>query len=119
MAHTASSTLSGMPTLVQQLDAILADEPADWENLFLELRLDDTDRMEEAGLALCPLNPWHGETWRSGWLRFRVARTFGYGADDALTRGMLAKVDRRGITGTLDLLRSIDHFMPVQTQGTV
>lgn len=108
-----------MPTLVQQLDRILADEPADWENLFLELRVEDTDRMEEAGLVLCPLNPWHGETWRSGWLRFRVARTFGYGADDALARGMLAKADQRGIEGELVLLRSVDHFLPVHTQGTV
>jgi len=48
-----------------------------------------------------------------------VARTFGYGADDALTRSMLAKVDARGIAGELVLLRSVDHFLPVHTQGTV
>ncbi len=108
-----------MATLTHQWDALLADEPADWENLFIELRIADDDCMEEAGLAICALNPWHGESWRSGWFRFRVARTFGYGADDALTRNMLAKLDRRGIAGELVLLRSIDHFLPVHTQGTV
>lgn len=113
------ATLPAMSTLVNQWEALLADEPADWENLFLELRIADNDRMEEAGLAICALNPWHGESWRSGWFRFRVARTFGYGADDALARNMLAKLDGRGIVGELVLLRSIDHFMPVQSQGTV
>ena len=108
-----------MATLVQQWDEIIALEPADWENLFVELRVADNERMEEAGLHLCTLNPWHGETWRSGWLRFRIARTFGYGADDALARNMLRKCDDRGIAGELSVLRSIDSFQPVQTQGTV
>ncbi len=108
-----------MATLAQQWDAIIGDEPADWENLFLELKISDNDRMEEAGLAICTLNPWHGESWRSGWFRFRVARTFGYGADDALARNMLVKLDTRGIAGELTLLRSVDHFLPVHTQGTV
>lgn len=108
-----------MPTFADQWDALLAEEPEDWENLFLELRVDDNDRMEEAGLILCPLNPWHGETWRSGWFRFRIARTFGYGADDQLARNMLRKLDERGVTGSIEVQRSIDHFLPVHTQGTV
>ncbi len=108
-----------MKPLLQQWDAILADEPTDWENLFVELTIEDNEQMEAAGLALCPLNPWHGDSWRSGFFRFRVARTFGYGADDQLTRNMLAKLDTRGIAGELKILRSIDHFQPVFTQGTV
>ena len=108
-----------MLRLVQQWDALLIEEAADWENLFVELVIEDNDRMEEAGLAICPLNPWHGESWRSGWFRFRVARTFGYGADDALARNMFAKLDDKSIVGKLALLRSIDHFLPVHTQGTV
>lgn len=108
-----------MATLVQQWDEIVALEPGDWENLFIELRLDGDARMEDAALHLCTLNPWHGESWRSGWLRFRVARTFGYGADDAQARAMLAKCDANGIAGTLTVLRSVDRFQPVSTQGTV
>jgi hypothetical protein len=108
-----------MPSLVQQWDAILAEEPADWENLFVELTIADADRMEAAGLAMCSLNPWHGESWRSGWFRFRVARTFGYGSDDQLTRSVLGRVDAAGIAGELKVLRSVDRFLPVHTQGTV
>ena len=108
-----------MATLAQQWDTILEDESADWENAFVELRVAVNSDMEEAALVLCSLNPWHGESWRSGWLRFRVARTFGYGADDVHTRAMLHKLDTRGIGGELTLLRSIDHFLPVSTQGTV
>ncbi len=108
-----------MPMLVAQWDALLAEEAEDWENLFVELAVTDNERMEEAGLVLCPLNPWHGDSWRSGFLRFRVARTFGYGADDALTRAALAKADAKGIAGELKVLRSVDRFQPVFTQGTV
>ena len=108
-----------MATLVQQWDAILENESADWENAFVELRVADNADLELAALVLCSLNPWHGETWRSGWLRFRVARTFGYGADDDHTRAMLHKLDNRSVAGKLTLLRSIDHFLPVSTQGTV
>jgi hypothetical protein len=108
-----------MQSFTQQWEALLADEPSDWENLFVELTIEDNDRMEEAGLAICTLNPWHGDSWRSGFFRFRVARTFGYGADGQLTRNMLAKLDERGIRGNVTILRSIDHFLPVSTQGTV
>jgi hypothetical protein len=108
-----------MATLAQQWDAILEDESNDWENAFVEFRVAENGDLEEAALVLCSLNPWHGESWRSGWLRFRVARTFGYGADDQHTRAMLHKLDTRGISGELELLRSIDHFLPVSTQGTV
>lgn len=108
-----------MALLAHQWDAIVADESADWENAFVELRVTKNDDLEEAALVLCSTNPWHGESWRSGWLRFRVARTFGYGADAVHTRAMLAKLDGFGIGGELELLRSIDHFLPVHTQGTV
>ena len=108
-----------MPSFADQWDAILAEEPEDWENLFCEVRIDDNDRMEEAGLIMCPLNPWHGETWRSGWFRIRVARTFGYGADGQLTANMLRKLDDRRITGSIVVQRSLDQFLPVHTQGTV
>ena len=41
-----------MATLVQQWDEIVALEPGDWENLFIELRLDGDARMEDAALHL-------------------------------------------------------------------
>jgi hypothetical protein len=106
-----------MATLTEQWDAILADEPDDWSHLAMELVLDDSERLEEAALLACSLNPWHGETWRSGWLRFRVARTTGYGASHELVRTMLMRLDGAGIGGSLRVLGSLDAVLPVATQG--
>ena len=70
-----------------------------------------------AALLACGANPWHGETWRDGILRFRVARTFGYGASAQLTRGLLGRLDAAGITGRLRIVSSLDAVLPVSTQG--
>jgi hypothetical protein len=106
-----------MAALVEQWDAILAEEPDDWSHLSLELRLGDPERLEEAALLACPLNPWHGPTWRSGWLRFRTARSSGYGASAELTRAMLGRLDGTGIDGEIRVLGSLDAVLPVATQG--
>ena len=110
-------TIGGMASLTEQWDALLADEPDDWAHLALELVLDDSERLEEAALLACALNPWHGATWRSGLLRFRVAHTQGYGAGAELTRAMLARLDVASIGGLLRLLGSLDAVLPVATQG--
>ena len=106
-----------MEALKAQWEAILDEEPDDWAHLALELRLDDSERLEEAALLACPLNPWHGPTWRSGLMRFRVARTTGYGASPELTGAMLTRLDGVGIGGELRILGSLDAVLPVATQG--
>jgi hypothetical protein len=106
-----------MAPLTEQWDTILADEPDDWAHLAVELALDDSERMEEAALLACALNPWHGPTWRTGWMRFRVAHTIGYGAAPELTRSMMARLDDAGIGGALRVLGSLDAVQPVATQG--
>jgi hypothetical protein len=106
-----------MTALVEQWDAIIAEEPGDWSHLSLELRLDDGERLEEAALLACSLNPWHGDTWRSGWMRFRVAHTSGYGASPELARAMLHRLDGAGIGGEIRVLGSLDAVLPVATQG--
>lgn len=111
--------MRGMLPVDSQWEAVLAEEPSDWSHLYLELRVDDADRMEEAGLILCPLNPWHGDSWRSGVLRFRVARSHGYGASPEITRAMLRKLDAAGIAGELAVLDGFDSVLPVGTQGPV
>ena len=73
--------------------------------------------MEEAALLICAANPWHGETWRTGILRFRVARTFGYGASAQLVRGLLGRLDRPRSTAQLRIVSSLDAVLPVSTQG--
>jgi hypothetical protein len=106
-----------MLTLVDAWDAALQAEPDDWSHATVELVLDDSERMEEAALLICAANPWHGETWRTGILRFRVARTFGYGASAQLVRGLLGRLDGTGIAGRLRIVSSLDAVLPVSTQG--
>jgi hypothetical protein len=116
-APSQISTIPGMPTLGEAWDAAIAAEPDDWSHATVELTLDDAERMEEAALLACGANPWHGETWRGGVLRFRVARTFGYGASAQLTRGLLGRLDGAGISGRLRIVSSLDAVLPVSTQG--
>lgn len=108
-----------MTPVDSQWESVLAEEPGDWSHLYLELRIADAERMEEAGLILCPLNPWHGDTWRSGILRFRVAREHGYGASPDLAAAMLRKLDAAGIAGELLVLGGFDTLLPVGTQGPI
>ncbi len=106
-----------MLTLVDAWDAAIAAEPEDWSHATVELTLADPERMEEAALLICAANPWHGETWRTGILRFRVARTFGYGASAQLVRGLLGRLDGQQIGGDLRIVSSLDAVLPVATQG--
>ncbi len=106
-----------MTTLQRQWDELLALEPEDWSHLSLELVLGDPERMEEAALLASPLNPWHGSSWRSGSLRFRVAHSSGYGADWRLTRNMLTRLDAVGIEGRLRVLQALDGVRLVLSQG--
>lgn len=106
-----------MLTLVDAWDAVLAAEPDDWSHATVELVLEDSERMEEAALLICAANPWHGETWRTGILRFRVARSFGYGASAELVRGLLRRLDGVQIGGRLRIVSSLDAVLPVSTQG--
>ena len=74
-----------MTSLADQWAAILAAESEDWSHLALELRLADSERTEDAVVAIAPLNPWRrDDDYRSGVLRFRSARTTGYGAAPGL-----------------------------------
>ena len=106
-----------MPTLQEGWDAALAAEPDDWSHVTVELVLDDPERMEEAALLVCSVNPWHGPTWRGGVLHFRAARTFGYGASAQLVRGVLGRLDATAIGGTVRIMSSMDAVLPVGTQG--
>jgi hypothetical protein len=103
--------------LASQWDAIVQRQPDDWSFIDLQLTLRDASVSEEAGLVLCPLNPWHERDWRSGVFRFRAAHTWGYGAAAELCRKRLDTLDRLGVTGTLRLLKHLSDVKPVATQG--
>ena len=106
-----------MPNLQDGWDAALADEPDDWSHVTVELVLADPERMEEAALLVCSVNPWHGESWRTGTLRFRAARTHGYGASAQLVRGVLGRLDAVGIAGEVRITNSLAAVASVGTQG--
>jgi hypothetical protein len=98
-------------------ERILAALPADWSDLYAEVRLESTDYLERAALLLAPLNParYGGPTG----LRFRVARRFGYGAAPEMVARCLERCDTEGITGELDILHALSDTYPVATQGPV
>jgi hypothetical protein len=104
--------------LAEQWDAILSDQPGDWSQLRLELRLADDTRSERACVILAPLNPWRrDDDFRIGILRFLAAASFGYGAYPGLVRMRLTHLDGEGIEGSLALLGRIEAIEPVATQG--
>ena len=104
--------------LAEQWDAILSEQPGDWSQLRVELRLDDASRTERACVVTGPLNPWRrDDDYRIGILRFQAAATFGYGSYPGLVRVRLAELDREEIAGSLTLLGRTESIQPVATQG--
>jgi hypothetical protein len=110
--------MQAVTPLAEQWDAILSEQPGDWSQLRLELRLADTERTERACVALAPLNPWRrDDDYRIGILRFQAAASFGYGSFPGLVRTRLAQLDGEDIGGALSLLGGVDAIEPVATQG--
>ena len=105
------------PSLAGTWDAEVARLPPDWSDLYCEVRLTSTDYLERAALLMAPLNParYGGETG----FRFRVARSFGYGASPEMTRRCLERVDEEGIRGSFRFIRVLADTYPNATQGPV
>jgi len=105
------------PTLVEQWDALLAELPADWSDLWAEVELTSSDYLERGALMLAPVNP--ARAGKRLAYRFRVARRFGYGASEEMARRCLERLDQEGITGELRILHALSDTKPVSTQGPV
>lgn len=103
--------------LAESWDALTASLPEDWSDLYAQLDLTSSDHLDPAALALAPINPLRYGP--ANGFRFRCARTFGYGASPGMTRRSLARLDERGIDGTLSILRVLSDSKPVGTQGPV
>ena len=108
-----------MQGLVEQWDAIVEAQPADWSSLYSSFASGTRPQSEECALVICPLNPWHDDDWRSGVFHFRAARSFGYGAAAELCRKRLGTLDSLGVVGRLRLERRATDVRPVATQGVV
>ena len=100
-----------------QWDRALTGVPADWSDLLGELQLTSTDHIARAALLSAPINPTRVPARTA--FRFRVARTFGYGASPQMTRRCLERLDAEGIRGTLTLLHVLSDTHNVATQGPV
>jgi hypothetical protein len=110
--------MTAVTPLAEQWDAILSEQPGDWSQLRLELRLADADATERACVVLAPLNPWRrDDDFRIGILRFEAASQRGYGSFAGLVRTRLGQLDGEDLGGSLSLLRSIEAVEPVATQG--
>ena len=102
------------PSLRNAWEDALTRLPADWSDLYAEVRFDSSDYVEPAALYLSPLNParYGGVTA----LRFRCARQFGYGVAPEVAARCLERCDEQGITGAIEILRVLSDTDPVQTQ---
>jgi hypothetical protein len=91
--------------------------PPDWSDIYAEVRFDSTDYVERAALLLAPLNParYGGATA----LRFRCARSFGYGVSPEMAARCLQRCDEDVLTGEVEILRALSDTYPVSTQGPV
>jgi hypothetical protein len=103
--------------IARQWDDALASLPADWSDLLCELQLTSSDHLARGALLLAPINPTRVPE-RSAF-RFRVARTFGYGAAPEMTRRCAERLDAEGIPGRLTVLHVLSDTHNVATQGPV
>jgi len=106
------------PTLAAEWDAVLETLPADWSDLLCELELTSSDHVDRSALLLAPLNPFQSGVGKPGF-RYRVARSFGYGASSGMVRRCLSRLDEAGIPGEVRVLRALSDTHPVGTQGPV
>ena len=106
------------PTLAGEWDAVAATLPADWSDLLCELELTSSDHVDQAALLTAPVNPFQSGLGKPGF-RFRVARTFGYGASPGMVRRCLTRLDDAHIPGEVRVVRVLSDTHPVGTQGPV
>ncbi len=103
--------------LRQQWERALAELPADWSDVYAEVRFTSTDYVERAALLLAPCNPARYGGQHA--LRFRCARAFGYGVAPEMAARCLERCDEEASTGEVEILRALSDTYPVATQGPV
>ncbi len=114
---TAAVFVADPASLASGWDAVLATLPADWSDLLCELALTSTDHLEIGALLLAPVNPLQ-RAGKPGF-RFRVARSFGYGASPGMVRRCLERLDDAEIPGEVHVVEAMSGSHPVGTQGPV
>jgi hypothetical protein len=105
------------PPLEEAWLTALGTLPDDWSDLYAEVELGSSDFLNLGALCLAPVNPARPD--RGLAFRFRVARTYGYGASPDMTRRCLTRMDERGINGRLRIMLAQSDTKAVATQGPV
>ena len=104
-------------SLAAQWQALIAELPPDWSHLYAQIDLDSSDFLERAALLLAPTNPLRAGGARS--LRFRSARSVGYGVAVEMARRCFERLDRERITGRISIVHAVSDARPASTQGPV
>lgn len=116
--HTAPARAEReFTSLVESWDAAVAGLPADWSDLYCEFELDSTDYIERAAVLCIQMNP-RRDGDRAA-MRFRAARTAGYGAAPGMVRRCFERCDAEPIRGSVHVLWAISDSHLVATQGPV
>lgn len=104
-------------TLALQWDAATVSLPRDWNDMLAEVTLRSSDQLERGALLASPVNPLRvGDSLT---LRFRAARTHGYGVSAGMVRRSLERLDEEQIGGVLRVLKVLCDTDNVATQGPV
>lgn len=88
--------------LAADFEEVLEALPSDWTDLEFDLRIEDESRYIDAAVILSQINaqPYSRAEWH--W-RVPVARNFGKAAAPQTVRGVLARLDEQGFTGSIQV----------------
>ncbi len=86
--------------LAESFQRIVDSLPDDWTDLELDMRISDLSWYVDCAVLLSQVNaqPYSRSNWH--W-RINVAHRFGHGAAPETVKGILAKLDREGVSGEL------------------
>jgi hypothetical protein len=113
----AIESRAAWPPLEEAWMTAVAALPEDWSDVYAEVELASSAQLDRGALLLAPVNPARPD--RGLAFRFRVARTFGYGASADMTRRCLARLDEEAVAGRLQILWAVSDSKAVVTQGPV
>jgi hypothetical protein len=105
------------PPLADAWMSALAALPDDWSDLYAEVELASSSDLDRGALLLAPVNPGRPDSGLA--FRFRVARSYGYGAAPEMTQRCLERLDEAGIKGRVQVLWGLSDTKAVATQGPV
>jgi hypothetical protein len=88
--------------LADDFQQVLEALPPDWTDLEVDLRIEDEGRYIDTAVALSQVNaqPYSEADWH--W-RLLIAHSFGHAAAAETVKGVLAKLDREGVAGEMQV----------------